>query len=84
MIRQVKFAIFEKKRKKTTFSYIFCDKGDIKMSNYGLYYMTEGGETVSFPIGSPEYLAPEVITNQQENRNTSSKVFLILIFNFNF
>lgn len=25
--------------------------GDIQLYNYGLYYMTEGGKNVSFPIG---------------------------------
>lgn len=34
--------------------------GNIKLLNYGLYYMTGGGADVSFPIGSPKYTAPEV------------------------
>lgn len=27
------------------------DKGNVKLFNYGLYYMTGGGSDVSFPIG---------------------------------
>ncbi|XP_020294246.1 TBC domain-containing protein kinase-like protein [Pseudomyrmex gracilis] len=34
--------------------------GDIQLYNYGLYYMTDGGKNVSFPIGTPKYTAPEV------------------------
>ncbi|XP_059151921.1 TBC domain-containing protein kinase-like protein [Physella acuta] len=40
---------------------ILIDKqGNIKLSEYGLYYMTDYGADVSFPIGLPRYLAPEV------------------------
>lgn len=38
-------------------------EGHVKLSNYGLYFMTEGGTSVSFPIGSPKYVAPEVLLN---------------------
>ncbi|XP_033217840.1 TBC domain-containing protein kinase-like protein [Belonocnema kinseyi] len=34
--------------------------GDVKLYNYGLYYMTDAGKNVSFPIGYPKYTAPEV------------------------
>ncbi|KAL2739539.1 TBC domain-containing protein kinase-like protein [Vespula maculifrons] len=34
--------------------------GNIQLYNYGLYYMTDGGKNVSFPIGYPKYTAPEV------------------------
>ncbi|KMQ95912.1 tbc domain-containing protein kinase-like protein [Lasius niger] len=36
---------------------------DVQLYNYGLYYMTDGGKNVSFPIGSPKYTAPEVFLN---------------------
>nr|XP_015916807.2 TBC domain-containing protein kinase-like protein isoform X1 [Parasteatoda tepidariorum] len=41
----------------------FDCEGHVKLSNYGLYYMTENGSTVSFPIGSPNYMAPEVLAH---------------------
>ncbi|XP_076446642.1 TBC domain-containing protein kinase-like protein [Babylonia areolata] len=34
---------------------------DVKLAEYGMYYMTDWGADVSFPIGSPQYLAPEVV-----------------------
>ncbi|XP_012267858.2 TBC domain-containing protein kinase-like protein [Athalia rosae] len=34
--------------------------GNVKLYNYGLYYMTDSGKNVSFPIGYPKYTAPEV------------------------
>ncbi|KAI8798608.1 TBC domain-containing protein kinase protein [Biomphalaria glabrata] len=36
-------------------------QGNIKLSEYGLYYMTDYGADVSFPIGLPHYMAPEVL-----------------------
>ncbi|KAI4473486.1 hypothetical protein M0802_016094 [Mischocyttarus mexicanus] len=33
---------------------------NVQLYNYGLYYMTDGGKNVSFPIGYPKYTAPEV------------------------
>ncbi|KAG8179024.1 hypothetical protein JTE90_011971 [Oedothorax gibbosus] len=45
----------------------------IKISNYGLYYMTEGGSTVSFPIGIPKYMAPEVLAHGLPVCSSSSK-----------
>ncbi|KAG8040190.1 hypothetical protein G9C98_000760 [Cotesia typhae] len=38
---------------------------EIKLYNFGLYYMTDMGRNVSFPIGSPKYTAPEVFLNEQ-------------------
>ena len=32
-----------------------------KLSDYGTYYITEGGKHACFSIGSPAYLAPEVV-----------------------
>ncbi|CAG7834345.1 unnamed protein product [Allacma fusca] len=34
--------------------------GETKIFNFGLYYMTNNGKFVSFPIGNPKYTAPEV------------------------
>ncbi|XP_043483244.1 TBC domain-containing protein kinase-like protein isoform X1 [Leptopilina heterotoma] len=34
--------------------------GDVQLYNFGLYYMTDGGKSVSFPIGYPKHTAPEV------------------------
>lgn len=34
-------------------------QGDIKLSNYGLYYMSENGNCVNFPVFNLETLAPE-------------------------
>ncbi|XP_057318808.1 TBC domain-containing protein kinase-like protein [Microplitis mediator] len=38
---------------------------DIKLYNYGLYFMTDYGRNVSFPIGYPKYTAPEVFLHDQ-------------------
>ncbi|KAK4296947.1 hypothetical protein Pmani_030595 [Petrolisthes manimaculis] len=35
--------------------------GQAKLYNYGLYYMTEAGSAVSFPLGIVRYTAPEVL-----------------------
>jgi serine/threonine protein kinase/rhodanese-related sulfurtransferase len=40
---------------------LFDSKGCIKLSDYGLYYMTDAGANVPFPIGNPHFLAPESI-----------------------
>ncbi|KJE97516.1 hypothetical protein CAOG_07360 [Capsaspora owczarzaki ATCC 30864] len=37
--------------------------GNVKLSDYGLFYMTENGADVSFPISHPTYTAPEVIAS---------------------
>ncbi|XP_023288549.1 TBC domain-containing protein kinase-like protein [Orussus abietinus] len=34
--------------------------GNVQLYNYGLYYMTDSGRNVSFPISYPKYTAPEV------------------------
>ncbi|KAJ3614450.1 hypothetical protein NHX12_018022 [Muraenolepis orangiensis] len=36
-------------------------QGNVKLAKFGLYYMTDRGGDVDFPIGFPSYLAPEVI-----------------------
>ncbi|XP_076117916.1 TBC domain-containing protein kinase-like protein [Mytilus galloprovincialis] len=40
---------------------LFDTKGNVKLSEYGLYHVTEYGANVSFPIGLPEYMPPEVL-----------------------
>ncbi|XP_046747727.1 TBC domain-containing protein kinase-like protein [Diprion similis] len=40
---------------------------NVKLYNYGLYYMTDSGKNVSFPIGYPKYLAPEVFLGNNPN-----------------
>ena len=39
----------------------------IKLYNYGLYYMTNNGKYVSFPIGNVKYLPPEALAGSMEN-----------------
>lgn len=34
----------------------------IKLTEYGMNYITKSGNLVSFPIGNPRYMAPEVIS----------------------
>nr|XP_012148030.1 PREDICTED: TBC domain-containing protein kinase-like protein isoform X2 [Megachile rotundata]XP_012148031.1 PREDICTED: TBC domain-containing protein kinase-like protein isoform X2 [Megachile rotundata] len=34
--------------------------GNVQLYNFGLYYMTDSGRNVSFPIGYPKYTAPEI------------------------
>eukprot|EP00039_Didymoeca_costata_P010842 m.147023 g.147023 ORF g.147023 m.147023 type:complete len:928 (+) comp14980_c0_seq2:288-3071(+) len=38
------------------------DDGNVKLSNHGLYYATECGSSVNFPIGESKYLPPWVIS----------------------
>lgn len=42
--------------------------GEIKLSNFGMYYVTEYGEYVKFPIGIPVYWPPELI-REWKNRD---------------
>ncbi|KAK2182138.1 hypothetical protein NP493_365g01028 [Ridgeia piscesae] len=35
--------------------------GSVKLAKYGMYHMTDHGTTVAFPVGSPCYMAPEVL-----------------------
>ncbi|XP_078456892.1 TBC domain-containing protein kinase-like protein isoform X2 [Lampetra planeri] len=36
-------------------------QGNVKLAKFGIYYMTNGGTAVDFPIGEPSYMAPEVV-----------------------
>ncbi|GLG98476.1 Putative mitogen-activated protein kinase kinase kinase 7-like [Gryllus bimaculatus] len=49
------------------------DDGNLQLFNYGLYYMTDGGANVSFPIGHPKYTASEVYLGGR-NRRSGPKV----------
>ncbi|KAI9497994.1 rab-GTPase-TBC domain-containing protein [Zychaea mexicana] len=45
---------------------VLLDEQDrIKLSGYGLYYMTGHGVDVDFPIGYPGYLAPECVLDDE-------------------
>lgn len=49
-------------------SNILLDQDDnIKLFNYGLYYMSNYNKCVSFPISNPKYTAPEVFLNREKN-----------------
>ncbi|KAI5742354.1 hypothetical protein M8J77_006460 [Diaphorina citri] len=37
------------------------DTKRIKLYNYGIYYITDCGRDVTFPIGTPKYMSPEVL-----------------------
>lgn len=39
--------------------------GNVKLFNYGLYFMSNYGKSVSFPIGTPKYMSPEVYLNRE-------------------
>ncbi|KAG7204910.1 hypothetical protein KM043_005303 [Ampulex compressa] len=41
----------------------------VQLYNFGLYYMTDEGKNVSFPIGHPKYTAPEVLLNSLLSSN---------------
>ncbi|XP_026469381.1 TBC domain-containing protein kinase-like protein [Ctenocephalides felis] len=49
------------------------DNNEIKLFNYGLYYMTLNGKYVSFPIGYPKYMAPEVLLGGPQGDNYGPK-----------
>ncbi|GIY74053.1 TBC domain-containing protein kinase-like protein [Caerostris darwini] len=49
------------------------NRGRVKISNYGLYYITEFGSTVSFPIGVPKYMCPEVFAHGPSDCCSSPK-----------
>ncbi|XP_041973151.1 TBC domain-containing protein kinase-like protein [Aricia agestis] len=39
------------------------EHGRVKLFNYGMYYMTNSGNEVPFPLGLPKYLSSETILN---------------------
>ncbi|KAI8341702.1 rab-GTPase-TBC domain-containing protein [Chlamydoabsidia padenii] len=52
-------------------------KQHVKLFNYGLNYMTGQGTDIDFPIGYPEYLAPESILNLDGRRSTKQDIWSI-------
>jgi len=36
-------------------------ENNVKLSEFGIYYITDFGANVSFPVGLPKYMAPEVL-----------------------
>lgn len=52
---------------------LITKQGNIKLFNYGLYHMTNHCACVSFPIGCPKYMAPEVLLSAK-NGPSGSKV----------
>lgn len=40
---------------------LFDNEGNVKISKYGMNYMTEWGQNVAYPLGLVRYMAPEVI-----------------------
>ncbi|XP_044759268.1 TBC domain-containing protein kinase-like protein [Coccinella septempunctata] len=55
-------------------SILMQNSGDIKLFNYGLYYMTNNGELVSFPIMKLSYSAPEVYLTPKKHDIPTFKV----------
>ncbi|CAG8554240.1 18674_t:CDS:10 [Acaulospora morrowiae] len=49
-------------------------EGKVKLSDYGLYYMSKGGANVDFPIGYPHYLPPEAVYRSADKPETTGKV----------
>ena len=39
---------------------LFDPSMNVKLFNYGVHYVTNGGKYVSFPIGNPKYSAPDI------------------------
>lgn len=59
----------------STDNILLNQKGDVKLFNYGLYYMTDNSRDVEFPIGSVKYTAPEVLLSVLHNKyNSGPKV----------
>ncbi|KAI9017945.1 rab-GTPase-TBC domain-containing protein [Phycomyces nitens] len=48
-------------------------KQHIKLSGYGLFYMTGQGVDVEFPVGYPAYLAPECVTDMATGKQGYDK-----------
>lgn len=40
---------------------------NVKLFNYGLYFMSYFGKSISFPIGNPKYTPPEVYLAREKN-----------------
>ncbi|KAM9986408.1 hypothetical protein ACTFIY_010833 [Dictyostelium cf. discoideum] len=54
------------------------DNNQIKLTNYGLYYLSDHGENVSFPIGNLLYLSPEsILRGAKGSSNTKADVWAL-------
>ncbi|KAK5576627.1 hypothetical protein RB653_007771 [Dictyostelium firmibasis] len=54
------------------------DNNQIKLTNYGLYYLSDHGENVSFPIGNLLYLSPEsLLRGTKGSSNTKADVWAL-------
>eukprot|EP01135_Chromosphaera_perkinsii_P005460 Nk52_evm9s352 gene=Nk52_evmTU9s352 len=54
---------------------LISSEDSVKLSAYGLFYMTVNGSHVPFPVGCPRYLAPECIVCEPDHPlSTSPKV----------
>eukprot|EP00026_Physarum_polycephalum_P002277 Phypoly_transcript_02283.p1 GENE.Phypoly_transcript_02283~~Phypoly_transcript_02283.p1 ORF type:complete len:920 (+),score=171.63 Phypoly_transcript_02283:56-2815(+) len=49
---------------------LFDDKGNIKLCDYGLQYITHDGSHVSFAFGNPKYMSPETIGGKVRGSRT--------------
>jgi len=54
--------------------YILLDDEDnVKLCNFGLYYMTNSGKNITFPIGKLKYTAPEVLVLDKASNTSGPK-----------
>ncbi|EGC31378.1 hypothetical protein DICPUDRAFT_82742 [Dictyostelium purpureum] len=52
--------------------------GQIKLTNYGLYFLSDEGENVSFPIGNAFYLSPEtILRGAKGSSNTKTDIWAL-------
>eukprot|EP01130_Rhizamoeba_saxonica_P003721 TRINITY_DN1547_c0_g1_i1.p1 TRINITY_DN1547_c0_g1~~TRINITY_DN1547_c0_g1_i1.p1 ORF type:complete len:717 (-),score=108.70 TRINITY_DN1547_c0_g1_i1:407-2557(-) len=51
----------------------FTKDNILKISDYGMDYITDSCSLVNFPIGNPKYMAPERIINNRENEFTAKE-----------
>ncbi|KAI9143714.1 rab-GTPase-TBC domain-containing protein [Paraphysoderma sedebokerense] len=58
------------------------DEGNVKLSEYGLYYVTGNGQDVTWPIGDPRYLPPEVVFTGGQNGGVRSDTWSLGILLF--
>ncbi|XP_033632187.1 TBC domain-containing protein kinase-like protein [Asterias rubens] len=50
-------------------------EGHAKLANHGLYHITEHGACVSFPVGHPRYMSPEVLAQGPiQGRESTEKI----------
>eukprot|EP00123_Amoebidium_parasiticum_P011556 comp20785_c0_seq1/m.27302 comp20785_c0_seq1/g.27302 ORF comp20785_c0_seq1/g.27302 comp20785_c0_seq1/m.27302 type:complete len:996 (-) comp20785_c0_seq1:153-3140(-) len=47
-------------------SVLLSQTGAVKLSRYGLFHMTDSGAEVSFPIGVPRYMSPDLLVSSPE------------------